>query len=160
MLLTKTIDLSRLDDGEGIEATLQQHKAKWHNYCRLQYNKTKLQHAEKRKRPVEDATDAPKKFTRQSFGETSTTIEACFFSGKPGGSLCRASTFGVDIRVRQCAHKLQDKILLPKLSAGDLIAQDAQYHVQCLISLYNRARETKTSEKSDADTLNHGIAFA
>ena len=46
------------------------------------------------------------------------------------------------------------------MSAGDLIAQDAQYHVQCLISLYNRARETKASEKSDADTLNHGIAFA
>jgi len=46
------------------------------------------------------------------------------------------------------------------LSAGDLIAQDAQYHVQCLVSLYNRARGTKGSEESDADTVNHGIAFA
>ena len=59
--------------------------------------------------------------------------------------------------MRQCAIKLQDKQLLAKLRAGDLIAQDGQYHVQCLVSLYNRARET---QKSDADTVNHGIAFA
>lgn len=50
--------------------------------------------------------------------------------------------------------------LLAKFSAGDLIAQDAQYHVQCLVSLYNKARGTKGSEVSDADTVNHGIAFA
>jgi hypothetical protein len=55
---------------------------------------------------------------------------------------------------------LQDKPLLAKLSAGDLIAQDAQYHVQCLASIYNRAREPKTYEESDVDTMNHGIAFA
>ena len=41
-----------------------------------------------------------------------------------------------------------------------LIAQDAQYHVQCLVSLYNRARETKPSDDSDVHTVNEGIAFA
>ena len=46
------------------------------------------------------------------------------------------------------------------MSAGDLIAQDAQYHAQCLASLYNRARETKPSGDSDVDMLNKGIAFA
>ena len=83
--------------------------------------------------------------------------------GKPattGKSLCKASTFGMDVRVRQCAVKLQDKQLLAKLSAGDLIAQDALYHLPCLVSLYNRARETTTSEDTNADALNHGIAFA
>ena len=55
---------------------------------------------------------------------------------------------------------MEDKLLLAKLSAGDLIAQDAQYHPQCLGSLYNRARETKSSEESDMDTVNHGIALA
>ena len=55
--------------------------------------------------------------------------------------------------------KLQDKQLLAKLSAGDLIAQDAQYHVQCLV-LYNRARETKPSDNFDMYTVNEGIAFA
>ena len=56
--------------------------------------------------------------------------------------------------------KLQDKHLLAKLSAGDLIAQDAQYHVQCLVSLYNRTRETKPSDNFDVYTVNEGIAFA
>lgn len=41
--LPRSLNLSRLDDGEGIEATLKQHKAKWHDSCRLVYNKTKLQ---------------------------------------------------------------------------------------------------------------------
>ena len=34
------------------------------------------------------------------------------------------------------------------------------YHLQCLVSLYNRARETKTTHDTDPDVLNHGIAFA
>ena len=51
---------------------------------------------------------------------------------------------------------------LPNLAQPDLIAQDAQYHVQCLASLYNRARdsETKNCHEFDADDVNHGIAFA
>ncbi len=74
--------------------------------------------------------------------------------------MSKASTFGIDVNVRQCALKLEDKRLLAKLIAGDLIAQDAQYHPQCLVSLYNRARETKLSEKTDADAINNGIALA
>lgn len=50
--LPKTLNLSRLDDGEGVEVTLKEHKAKWHDSCRLWYNKTELQRAEKRKRQV------------------------------------------------------------------------------------------------------------
>ena len=38
--LPKSLDLSRLDDGGGIEATLNEHKAKWHELCRLLYNRT------------------------------------------------------------------------------------------------------------------------
>ncbi len=55
--------------------------------------------------------------------------------------------------------KLQNKQLLAKLSAGDLIAQDALYHLPCLVSLYNRARET-ASQDTNADAINHGVAFA
>ena len=62
--------------------------------------------------------------------------------------------------MRQCAIKLQNKQLLAKLRAGDLVAQDAQYHVVYLVSLYNRARETKECADCNADTVNHGIAFA
>ena len=97
--LPRTMDLSHLDDGERIEATLQQHKAKWHDSCRLRYNKTQLQLAEKRKRPTEDVADASMKFTRQSSGEASTFVDTCFFCGKPapaGRSLSKVSTFGID----------------------------------------------------------------
>ncbi len=155
--LPKTMDLSRLDDGNGIEAAFIQHKAKWHDSC------TQLHRAQKRKRPTEDLGSVCKKFTRQSLGEASASYETCFFCDKQahaGKSLSKASTFGIDVNVRQCALKLEDKRLLAKLSAGDLIAQDTQYHPQCLVSLYNRARETKLSEKTDADAINHGIALA
>ena len=163
--LPNTLHLSRLDDGEGIEATLKQHKARSHGSCRLRYNKTQLQRAEKRKRPIQDASDDDTcmRFTRKCSERTTASIGTCFFCGKAesaGKFLSKASTFGVDIKVRQCAIKLQDKKLLAKLSAGDLIAQDAQYHVQCLVSLYNRAREMKVLDDFDVDTVNHGIAFA
>ena len=64
------------------------------------------------------------------------------------------------MNVWKAAMKLQDKSLLAKLSAGDLIAQNAQYHLNCLNSLYNRTRKTKSSEDSDRDRMNHGLAFA
>ena len=37
---------------------------------------------------------------------------------------------------------MQDKKLLAKLSTGDLIGQDALYHLPCLISLCNGAETT------------------
>ena len=70
-----------------------------------------------------------------------------------------ASTFGLDARVRQCALQLQDQNLLAKLSAGDLIAMEAKYHSQCLVSLYNRASR-QTKESDDTYTISQGIALA
>lgn len=40
---------SRLDEGEGIEVTLIRNKAKYHNSCRLLFNNTKLERAQKRR---------------------------------------------------------------------------------------------------------------
>ena len=110
--------------------------------CRLQFNKTNLKRAEKRKWCIEDNTVASKKFTRQSIDVAPPSTETCFFCGMPpvGETLRNASTFQVDVRVRQCAVKLQDTALLAKLSAGDMIAQEAKYHTQCLVSLYNKAK--------------------
>lgn len=120
--LPRSLNLSRLDDGEGIEATLMQHRAKWHDSCRLKYNKTQLRRAEKRKRPIVDAMDTTctKKFTRQGLKQTGPLSEACFFCGKPAPAQGTLRKFGIDVRVRQCAIQLQDKQLLAKLSAGDL----------------------------------------
>ena len=41
------IHLERLDEGNGIEMTMVANDAKYHKSCRLQYNNTKLQRAEK-----------------------------------------------------------------------------------------------------------------
>ena len=51
--------------------------------CRLQFNKTKLERAEKRKSRIEDNTAASKKFTRQSIEEAPPSTKTCFFCGKP-----------------------------------------------------------------------------
>ena len=40
------------------------------------------------------------------------------------------------------------------------MAQGAQYHSKCLVSLYNRMRETETHTNTDEELINHGIAFA
>ena len=43
--------------------------------------------------------------------------------------------------------------------AGDIIAQEAKYHPQCLTALYNKAWDPKATE-SHVDSINCGIAFA
>ena len=60
--LPMPIDLSRLDEGNGIEATLLEHKAKWHKSCRTKFNLTKLQRAEKRKTSGEGCDLGSKKY--------------------------------------------------------------------------------------------------
>ena len=49
--------------------------------------------------------------------------------------------------------------LLAKLSARDLISQEARYQPQCLATLYNKVWGTKAPE-SDVDSITHGIALA
>ena len=159
--------LKRLDEqGKGIEETLKQKNACLHNQCKLTYSKTRLQRAEKRKyAECMDTSQKSPKFTRKrkSFTESKSL---CFFCGQDSSKeqLHEASTIGddsVDDHVRKCAAQLGDKQLLAKLSAGDLVAQEAKYHCKCLVSLYNRARYT-TSDQKDVPMkhIGHGIALA
>ena len=46
--LPASLQLERLDDGHGIEAAMVAHGAQYHQTCKLQYNNTKLQRAQKR----------------------------------------------------------------------------------------------------------------
>ena len=83
--LPGTLQLSRLDEGQGIEATFRLKKAKWHDSCRLQFNKTKLQRAEKRKMLAENDPEPKQyKFTRLSREHKVPSTETCFFCGKCG----------------------------------------------------------------------------
>ncbi|KAG7172958.1 hypothetical protein Hamer_G008456, partial [Homarus americanus] len=92
--------------------------------------------------------------------------EMCFFCNQHArdtNSWHYASTFELDARVRKCALQLQEQHFLAKLSAGDPIAQEAKYHVQCLVSVYNKARQAKvqvSDEMEDNTLINPGIALA
>ena len=85
----------------------------------------------------------------------------CFFCDKADKSdtLHEASSFQMDARVRECAQTLQDKFFWAKLSAGDLVAQEAKYHAVCLALLYQKGK-LKSSCYSHEDDTSQSVALA
>ncbi|CAG2211100.1 unnamed protein product [Mytilus edulis] len=159
--------IENLDEGSGIAQSFIDQKACWHKSCNLKLNRTKLNRAEKRTshERIDDKATTSKKKTRHSFSVQSTSNPSvCFFCNENGQeALHESSTFGQDTRVRECAVKLNDTLLLAKLSAGDLIAQEAKYHSKCLVSLYNRASRIEMKNdnvESKKESQIHGIAFS
>ena len=55
---------------------------------------------------------------------------AWFFCDDTTGNLAKAETVSLDSHVRQIAEVLRDTKLLAKLSGGDMVAIDAQYHLR------------------------------
>ena len=48
-----------------------------------------------------------------------------------------------------------------KLSAGDLIVQEAKYHLKCLMELYHKAQALESKDtQSRTDMFSKGIALA
>ena len=68
------INLSRLDEGDGIESTFLRYKARWHKGCYLLFNSTKLNRAKKRHAPTPDES-VNSKYT-QSTASTSSQVDA------------------------------------------------------------------------------------
>ena len=155
------------NESDSIEILLKKHSAKWHKSCKLKFNTKEFQRASKRKAKLDNHNDemyeAPKRRKRDEVEDT-VKIAKCFFcdeEGTIGEDLHEASTFTVDMRVRECALLLEDMDLVRKLSAGDMRAQDAKYHRNCLVSLYNRKRSHQISEeRDDKDKIVHSIALA
>lgn len=143
--MPKPINVEKLDEGGEIAETLMQRRAKLHKSCRNKFSNMKLKRADKRKRQEEPGSPQRCKFTRACSGATtSKAVKSCFFCGSSSETLHEASTFNIDTRVRECAHQLQDKVLIAKLSAvGDMISQEAVYHAKCLVALYNKAQRSK-----------------
>jgi hypothetical protein len=87
----------------------------------------------------------------------------CFFCNQTAGKeeLRKASTFDLDQRVRKAALKLNRSDLLTKLAAGDMVAIEAEYHVKCLVALYNEVRKCEPARQDDNfESSIHAIAFA
>lgn len=163
--LPVTVGVFQLDDGSGIKETVQKNSASWHKSCREKMGKRSLERLQKKaeKRQAEDrAATCSSAKTRRSAGTPASSKDICFFCNESSGKLYSAATFGLDYKVRHAANLLQDKDLLKKLAAGDMIATDSQYHLKCLISLYNRANKYEKELNCDQSNSSvcHGIAFA
>ena len=160
------VQLQRLDEGQGVEATMVAHQAKWHKTCMLQYNNTMLRRAEKR--PIASCSafgssdDVPGKRTRSLSSEATTSDASCFFCGESGTeTLHGVATYQVDTRVRKCAAQVGDNELLARLSMGDMVALEAKYHSKCLLALYYRAKTTVEAEpKTDHEGVMSRIVLA
>jgi len=129
-------------------------QAQYHQLCRLKYNSTELQRAEKRAQASDDKENSAYtacKHKKLQSNEKNLQKDVCFFCGQPSGTsgLHRAATFQLDNRVWSCVVLLQDTELLAKLSTTDMMALEAKYHAKCLVSLYNRARKAKEEEHTD-----------
>lgn len=165
--LPPNLNLAIIDNGQGLASSLFANKAQWHKSCRAKYNKTKIMRAEKRKLSEETVlkdVDSSCRYMR-SKSDTGKEHDVCFFCDEDAGleGLHEATTLErVDQSVRNSAYLLQDSKLLAKLSAGDMVALEAKYHLHCLASLYNRSRavKDKMEPRSDDKAALHSIVFA
>ena len=157
------LQLERLDDGNGVEATLRTHSAGWHKKCCLRFNKKMFDQQRRAETSTKQHTSASQAVnTRLAHRHPKTREPTCLFCDQPAGSegLHEAATKQLDKKVRECACELQDTALLAKLAAGDIIAIEAKYHNRCLCALYNRARQASPRDNDAEEDRMHGIAFA
>ena len=154
------IDICRINDGGGIESTLVQNKARYHDSCRLKFNNTKLQRAQKRQGqatvPYSSETVVATQFTRSSGKSTvsasSSHINCFLCEGRSTRIESRESmTMKLNERLKKCAAVLQDENLIAKLSAGDVVAQEFEYQPTCLTALYNKERAVLNKQRSKED---------
>ena len=131
-------------DSPNIVQKLVSNQVVWHKTCRESTDTQKVQRARKRSGP--EVVISPVK-TRRLSGESSTSLykpiatPVCFFCDEVGSKqeLRKASTLGLDTRVRDRAQMLGDKRLLRKFSSGDMVVIDAVYHRACLTRFYRKA---------------------
>lgn len=158
-----SVDISSLDDGTGIANTLAKNQAKWHASCRLKCSASRLARLEKNE-IANSSQNQGVKYTRYKHGTNKTTsILKCFFCEEPeakNAPLHECSTKTITERVWKCAVKLNDQRLIAKLSAGDMVAQDAKYHARCLVKLYNASNRNSEEDIEDSEEIAHGIALA
>ena len=165
--LPKSLSISRINDGDGIETTLKRHRARFHKSCQLEYSKPRLKRATKRKHPDSAESSIEQKLCREQVSRNKSRgmgDHLCLFCEKPSGPsdpLHEAMTKVIGERVKS-ATKLLDQKLLVKVSSGDLVASEARYHSRCLVALYNAADRVKSSEgtASHATEACYARAFA
>ena len=160
------LDPARLDDGSGIQETLKTNHAQYHASCRILFNNTKLQRAQKRKRPTGDGDESNSSRNKVPRRGPTPQKAECFLCEEEGGEVREAMTMKLNKKVNKCTKRISDGKLLAKLSAGDVVAQELKYHPTCLVALYNRERahlhelkELKKTEEMERNAV-YPIAFS
>jgi hypothetical protein len=97
--MSMPIDVCRIDNGDGIDNTLINHHAKYHEACRLIFNNTKLKRVQQRRCPSEKRSadqSTSSKLTRKTPSVAAKEVEPelvqCFIREKfVGRSECKRS---------------------------------------------------------------------
>ncbi|KAK3783394.1 hypothetical protein RRG08_013601 [Elysia crispata] len=170
------IDFQVFEVGEdGLEQahvnSLERNGAVWHKSCRNKIDNQKVKRA--KKKADKAIHTSPRKTKRMSLpcdgnssftstsqncddgptADDSMSEELCIICDQPGGKKIKykAATLGIDNKVRASAETLCDKDLIRKLSSGDMIAIDANYHLTCLADLYRRSQKFEKNKKKKLD---------
>jgi hypothetical protein len=145
---------------------LLKNQARWHRTCRAKYDKGKLARKIESSNKKDRLDDCEQRAcTRSSLKISKDCVPTCFFCEEPakkyGSKLRSASTKDIDFRVRNAATMKKDLRILTKLAAGDMIAIEAKYHINCLTAYNNEVRPLR-EENPEAKLSQQlqGIAFA
>ena len=137
-------------------------KASWHKSCRLKFTSSKLEKAkqrqsQKRKRETEEEEAETRRNSKRR--QASKNDVVCIFCDKGSDEILHDFTsLTVDEKIRDMAKELEDFELLSRMSRGDLVAIDANYHIGCLTKFRNSYRSLKRKEDNmDEDSLNEMI---
>lgn len=142
------LDISKLDDGSGIQTTLKKNKAKWHKSCSNKYSTLKLQRLQAKIEKLNKSLNSPVKTRQKLNTKLDSPMEQCIFCGKgnENNKLHTASSAKIDEHVRIHAQNILDREIMAKLSSGDMTAIDARYHDICLASFYNKSCKSKLDD--------------
>ena len=160
------IDLYLDEGNDNLGKLFIENSAKFHKSCTNMFSDMKLERALKRvKKAANDSNSdqqgGDEEKTQSSNGEISerrtsmrsktSNLLKCIFCDSTEGELHEVSTFPLEKKVRRCATVLNDHILLGKLSVGDMMAQDAMYHMNCILALYMKAKPKNPENETDGN---------
>ena len=102
------LDLTRLDEGKGIESALVVNEAVWHKRCRVMFNQSMLNRYLKQQSEKQKTSGINTRSSIDSMQQVEESL--CFFCDDPAGpeGFHEVMTKQLDINVRQCATQLKD----------------------------------------------------
>ena len=163
------MNIECLKDGLELGISLLNHNAVYHKNCKKKFEDDKVKRAEKRsvdQMSTEIFTTDTQPVRKQSRRSNIPVkkIDLCFFcdeTSKEGKPLHKVTTFKLDARVRRAAKDTNNTILYSKLQNGDMCAQDAVYHSECICKLYRDANKVRFGADTNEENRKlHGLAFS